>query len=181
MPQVRPAHRDDVPAILEIYNGAVLHTTASYDLEPVTLESRLEWFGQKEEGGWPVLVAEEGGEVVGFATFGPFRSKAGYDGTAEHSVYIREDVRGGGLGMALMAPLIAEARRMGLHVLVGGIDADNAGSLRFHERFGFVPVAHMPQVGRKFGRWLDLVFVQLILDGEEGGDGAAAHGPAASE
>ena len=70
---------------------------------------------------------------------------------------------------------------MGLHVLVGGIDADNAGSLRFHERFGFVPVAHMPQVGRKFGRWLDLVFVQLILDGGEGGDGAAAHGQAASE
>ncbi len=178
MPQVRPARHDDLPAILEIYNGAVLHTTASYDLEPVTLESRQEWFGQKEAGGWPVLVAEEAGEVVGFATFGPFRGKAGFDGTAEHSVYIREGVRGGGLGTALMAPLIAEARRMGLHVLVGGIDAENAGSLRFHGRFGFVPVAHMPHVGRKFGRWLDLVFVQLILDEEKSEGGAAPYGPA---
>lgn len=164
MPQVRPARRDDVPALLEIYNDAVLHTTASYDLEPVTLESRLEWYDQKVAGGWPVLVAEEAGEVLGFGTFGTFRGKAGFDATAEHSVYVREGQRGGGLGTALMVPLIAEARRMGLHVLVGGIDAENAGSLRFHERLGFVPVAHMPQVGRKFGRWLDLVFVQLILE-----------------
>lgn len=160
---IRPASRADVPAILEIYNDAVLHTTASYDLQPVSLESRLTWYDQKAAGGWPVLVAEQGGQVVGFATFGPFREKAGYAGTAEHSVYVRQGQRGGGIGGALMTPLIAEARRRGLHVLVGGIDAENAGSIAFHQRLGFETVAHMKQVGRKFDRWLDLVFMQLIL------------------
>lgn len=162
-PMIRPATRADVPAILEIYNSAVLHTTASYDLAPVSLESRYEWYDHRAAGGWPVLVAEEGGQVVGFSTFGPFREKAGYAATVEHSVYVREGLRGSGIGLALMHPLIAEAKRMGLHVMVGGIDADNAGSIAFHERLGFQQVAHMKQVGRKFDRWLDLVFMQLTL------------------
>ncbi|WP_291426539.1 GNAT family N-acetyltransferase [Deinococcus sp.] len=160
---VRAATREDVPAILDIYNEAVLNTTASYDLEPVSLESRLDWYDHKTRGGWPVLVAEQGGQVDGFATFGPFREKAGYAGTAEHSVYVRAGQRGSGLGLRLMQALIAEARKMDLHVLVGGIDADNAGSIAFHARLGFEQVAHMKQVGRKFDRWLDLVFMQLTL------------------
>lgn len=153
---VRPATRADVPAILEIYNHAVLHTTASYDLEPVSLESRLAWFDQRVRGGWPVLVTALDGEVTGWATFGPFREKPGYRFTAEHSVYVRHDCRGQGLGRAL-------------HSLVGGVDAGNAGSLAFHEGLGFRQVAHFREVGFKFGRWLDLVFLQLPLTGEGAG------------
>ncbi len=166
--QVRPALRTDVPAIWNIYNAAVLNTTASYDLEPVSLDSRLVWFDHKRQAGWPVLVAEVHGEVVGWATFGPFREKAGYAGTVEHSVYVHEDHQGQGLGLQLMTALMDEARRGGFHVMLGGVDAENAGSLAFHERLGFVPVARFREVGRKFGRWLDLVFVQLQLS--EGGD-----------
>lgn len=166
---VRPATRADVPAILEIYNHAVLHTTASYDLEPVSLESRLAWFDQRVRGGWPVLVTALDGEVTGWATFGPFREKPGYRFTAEHSVYVRHDCRGQGLGRALLLALIGEARGRGLHSLVGGVDAGNAGSLAFHEGLGFRQVAHFREVGFKFGRWLDLVFLQLPLTGEGAG------------
>ena len=161
---VRPATRADVPAILDIYNHAVLHTTASYDLEPVSLQSRLEWFDHKQAGGWPVLVAVGGGEVGGWATFGPFREKPGYRFTAEHSVYVRGGLRGQGLGRALLETLIVEAHGRGLHTLIGGVDADNAGSIAFHGRLGFTQVAHFRQVGHKFGRWLDLVFLQLTLE-----------------
>ncbi len=163
-PRVRPATRADVPAMLKIYNHAVLHTTASYDLEPVALETRLAWFDHKQVEGWPVLVLEEpGDEVIGWATYGPFREKPGYAGTVEHSVYVREDRRDSGLGRLLMLALIADARARGFHVMVGGVDADNVGSLAFHARLGFVQVAGFRQVGRKFGRWLDLAFVQLLL------------------
>ena len=160
---VRAATRADLPAITDIYNHAVLHTTASYDLEPVTLASRQDWFDEKAARGWPVWVAVTGEEVVGWATFGPFRAKPGYRFTAEHSVYVRDGLRGRGVGRALMLPLIAEARARGLHSLVGGVDAGNAGSLAFHERLGFERVAHFREVGHKFGRWLDLVFLQLPL------------------
>ncbi|MFK7601354.1 GNAT family N-acetyltransferase [Deinococcus sp. SM5_A1] len=163
-PVVRPATRADVPATLEIYNHAVLHTTASYDLEPVSLEMRLAWFDHKQEAGWPILVLEDAGEVIGWATYGPFREKPGYAGTVEHSVYIRDGLRGAGLGTLLMTALIENASAKGFHVMVGGVAADNAGSLAFHTRLGFVQVAHFRQVGRKFGCWLDLAFLQLVLN-----------------
>ncbi|PTA69754.1 GNAT family N-acetyltransferase [Deinococcus arcticus] len=167
---IRPATHGDVPAITEIYNHAVLHTTASYDLEPVTLAARRAWFDEKATGRWPVWVAQHGaGAVIAWATFGPFRAKPGYRFTAEHSVYVAPRAQGAGVGHALMTMLIASARQRGLHSLVGAVDADNAGSLAFHARLGFVPVAHFQQVGHKFGRWLDLVFVQLLL--EEAGEG----------
>jgi L-amino acid N-acyltransferase len=162
--QVRPAVHADVPAILDIYNHAVLHTTASYDLEPQALETRLVWFDLRMQEGWPVLVAEVGGRVVGWSTYGRFRDKPGYRHTVEHSVYIAPDVQATGLGTALMGPLIEQARQGGYHVMIAGVDADNVGSLRFHERLGFVQVAHFRQVGHKFGRWLDLVFLQLTLE-----------------
>lgn len=161
---IRDAQQGDVPAILDIYNDAVIHTTASYDLAPVSLESRLDWFNHKGQGGWPVLVAELGTEVVGWATFGPFREKEGYKHTVEHSVYVRNGQRGGGIGLALMKALIAEAKRRQLHVMIGGIDADNAGSIAFHKRLGFEDGAHLRQVGHKFDRWLNLVFMPLYLD-----------------
>ncbi|GGO28993.1 GNAT family N-acetyltransferase [Deinococcus humi] len=165
-PLVRPATRADVPATLEIYNHAVLHTTASYDLEPISLETRLDWFDRKRRAGWPVLVVVDGPRVMGWATYGPFREKLGYAGTVEHSVYIRDRLRGRGLGRLLMTALIDDARTAGFHVMVGGVDAANTDSLAFHARLGFVQVAHFRQVGRKFGRWLDLAFMQRHLSEE---------------
>ena len=161
---LRPATRADVPAILSIYNEAVLNTTASYDLAPSSVESRLNWFDAREQKGQPVFVWDQAGEVLGWASYGPFREKAGYAYTAEHSVYVSPAAQGKGLGRALLGALIEHARAAGLHVLVGGLDADNAASLGLHAALGFERVAHFRQVGRKFGRWLDLVFVELRLD-----------------
>lgn len=162
---VRAATPADVGVITAIYNEAVQHTTASWDLEPVSLPSRQEWYRRRTGDGWPVLVAEDGGEVVGWGALGPFRDKAGYLHSAEHSVYVRLSRRGGGIGSALLTALIEEARQRRMHVLIGGVSADNAGSVAFHERHGFVRVAHFREVGRKFDRWLDLIFLQLDLDG----------------
>lgn len=102
--------------------------------------------------------------MLGFATFGPFRPKAGYDRTAEHSLYLAPQARGQGVGTTLMRIMIDDARARGLHTLIGCLDAQNAASIAFHQRLGFVETARLPQVGRKFDRWLDLVFVQLFLD-----------------
>lgn len=162
--QVRPAVQADLPSILEIYNHAVTHTTASYDLEPQTLEERLAWFAARQHEGWPVLVAVQESRVVGWGSYGKFRDKPGYRHSVEHSVYIAPDVQGGGLGTALMRPLIERAKADGHHVMLGAVDAENAGSLRFHGRLGFEQVAHFRQVGHKFGRWLDLIFLQLLLE-----------------
>lgn len=167
---LRAATAADVPAVTAIYNSAVEHTTASYDLEPVSLTDRLAWFEHKVQAGWPVLVAEEDGEVVGWGSFGPFREKAGYRHTVEHSVYVRADQRGGGIGSALLETLVAEARSRALHVMIGGVDADNAASIAFHERHGFRVVGRLPQVGRKFDRWLDLVYLHLDLEVEPAAD-----------
>ncbi len=161
---VRSAERADLPAILDIYNHAVEHTTASYDLEPQTLAARTAWFETRQAQGWPVLVAVRAGLVVGWSSYGTFRDKPGYRHSVEHSVYVAPGVQGGGLGTALMRPLIARARQDGHHVMLGAVDAENAGSLRFHERLGFERAAHFRQVGHKFGRWLDMVFLQLLLE-----------------
>ena len=164
MPLIRPATREDVPALLDIYNWAVLNTTASYDHAPVSLEERQRWFDEKRAGGWPVLVAEDAGRVLGWSTYGPFRAKVGYRHSVEHSVYVAPEVQGRGLGSALLTPLIEGARAEGRHVMIAGVDAENALSLRFHERHGFRPVGRFSQVGHKFGRWLDLIFLERRLD-----------------
>jgi len=161
---IRPATRADLPAILAIYNDAVLHSTASYDLEPSTLEQRAAWFEARVSKGFPVLVAEVDGLVAAFGAYGPFRDKPGYRYTVEHTIYVEAGRRGQGIGRALLAALIARARATGLHAMVGGIDSENAGSLRFHLALGFVEVARFREVGHKFGRWLDIIFVELILD-----------------
>lgn len=164
--RIRPAVRGDVPAILAIYNDAVATSTASWDVEPVGLEERLARFDAQAAAGLPLLVADADGAVLGYATFGPFRPKAGYARTMEHSVYLAPDARGLGLGRRLMVELIAAAREAGVHALVGALDATNVVSLRLHAQLGFVEVGRLPQVGAKFGRWLDLVFVQLLLDAD---------------
>ena len=167
MPRIDSALDTHLPEILEIYNEVIVNSTAVYSETPVTLADRAEWLAARRAGGFPVLVAldEEDGTVAGFASYGDWRGGwSGYRHTAEHSVHVRRDCRGGGVGTALVEALCDHARRHGRHVLIGGIDADNEASLRLHEKAGFTAVAHFRQVGRKFGRWLDLVFVQRILD-----------------
>jgi len=164
MLEIREAHEGDLPAILEIYNDVVATSTAIYRDEPATLDDRHSWFAARKTERQPVLVATDGGTVVGFAAFGGFRPWPGYRFTVEHSVHVRADRRGQGVGAALMTPLIERAAALGMHVMIAGIDAENAPSIRFHERLGFTRVAHMREVGFKFGRWLDLVLMQRILD-----------------
>ncbi len=163
-PVIRRATAADLDTILAIYNDAVLTSTASWDDEPVTFENRVAWLEHHNTGRNGTFVAEVDGTVVGFAGYGTFRDKAGYSETVEHSVYLAAEARGRGLGTGLLSRLVDHARDHGLHVMIGGLSADNEASLRLHERLGFVEVARMPEVGRKFGRWLDLVMVQLLLD-----------------
>jgi phosphinothricin acetyltransferase len=163
--RIRDATPEDLPAILEIFNEVIANTTAVYFLQPTTLDERRAWFDARRRAGYPVLVADDGGAVLGFASFGEFRGVwPGYRYSVEHSVHVRADSRGRGLGRLLIESLFEPARALGKHVMIGGIDADNAASLGLHEALGFVRVAHMREVGHKFGRWLDLVFVQRMLD-----------------
>jgi len=165
--RIEPATEQDLPGILAIYNEVVANSTAIYSEVSSTLEQRVEWFRARTQAGYPVLIARDQLELVGFASFGEFRTFPGYRYTVEHSVHVRADRRGQGVGTALMRALIPIAHELGKHVMVAGIDADNTGSIRMHERLGFERVAHMPQVGAKFGRWLDLVFLSLRLDNAE--------------
>jgi L-amino acid N-acyltransferase len=165
--EIGEATEADLPAILAINNLAVAETTASWNYAPASLESRQAWFAGMTAKGDPVLAARRGGELVGYAYWGPFRPADGYIYTVENSVYVRKDLHGQGVGRLLMLELIARARAKGLHAIVAGIGAENAGSIAFHARLGFVEYARMPQVGAKFGRWMDLVLMQLMLDEDE--------------
>ncbi len=163
--RVRPATEADLPAILAIYNEVIANTTAAYVFEPHTLEMRQQWFAELKAGGWPVIVVESEGTIVGFGCIGVFRSKPGYKYTGEHTVHVHAEHRGKGIGRVLLSALIEEAKHMELRTLIGGIDSANAASIAFHASFGFVECARIKDVAYKFGRWLDLVFMQLILPG----------------
>ncbi|BBP61728.1 GNAT family N-acetyltransferase [Pseudomonas sp. St316] len=162
---IRNALPTDLPAIREIYNDAVLNTTAIWNEQLVDLGNRQAWLSARQSQGYPVLVIVDGEQnVLGYASFGDWRPFDGYRHTVEHSVYVRNDQRGNGLGPRLMAALIERARTCGKHVMVAAIESGNAASIRLHERAGFTVTGQMPQVGIKFGRWLDLTFMQLILN-----------------
>ncbi|MFD2172804.1 GNAT family N-acetyltransferase [Rhodobacter lacus] len=161
---IRPATPLDAAAIAAIYNAAVRETTAIWNTTEVDAADRADWIAARAASGLPVLVFEAAGAVLGYATYGPFRPQDGFCATVEHSVYLAAEARGAGRGAALMAALIAHARGAGVHVMVAAIDASNAPSMRLHERLGFAQVGVMPQVGQKFGRWLDLALLQLVLD-----------------
>ncbi len=163
MINIRHADIGDLPQILDIYNDAILHTTAVYDYEPHTLDMRRQWFEIKQQQGFPVFVAEEDGVIIGFSSIGPFRAWAAYKYSVENSIYVKDGQRGKGTGKLLMEPLIGNARALLYHTILAGIDADNEASIALHKQFGFVEVAHFKEVGFKFGRWLDLKFLQLIL------------------
>jgi phosphinothricin acetyltransferase len=160
---IREACEPDALGILRIYNDAVLHTTAIWNEQPSSLQARLAWLGERRQSDFPVLVATEGTDVLGYASFGAFRPWDGYRHTVEHSVYVDRAARRGGIGRALVEALIGHARAMDKHVMVAGIEAANEPSLKLHARLGFAEVGHLKSVGRKFGRWLDLVFMQLML------------------
>ena len=160
---VRDASEEDLPGILEIYNDAVLTTTAIWNSTPVDLEDRRAWLRQRRADGWPVLVAVERDQVLAYATFGPFRPHEGYRHTAENSVYVHRDAQGRGIGRTIMLPLIERARQTGKHALIGAIEAENAASLRLHSGLGFTEAGRLREVGTKFGRWLDLVTMQYLF------------------
>lgn len=166
MLQVHEAVEEDLPAILAIYNEVIATSTAVYALEPASLDERLAWLSARRTQGFPVLVAADGSrDVQGFSSFGEWRGAwPGYRYTVEHSVHVRVDRRGRGVGRVLVEALFPHARSLGKHVMIGGIDAANEASIRFHESLGFERVAHFREVGHKFGGWLDLVFVQRLLD-----------------
>ncbi len=156
------AHAD---AILDIFNDAILTSTALYDYQPRPRESMDGWFKVKQLNGFPVIGAvDERGTLLGFASYGTFRAWPAYKYSVEHSVYIHKDHRGKGLGLALMERLIAAARQRQVHVMVGGIDMGNHGSISLHEKLGFQHAGTIRQAGFKFGRWLDLGFYQRVLD-----------------
>lgn len=164
MIEIRSANTNDIPAMLEIYNEIILNTTAVWHYEAHTLEMRKEWFEQRQKEGFPIFVALEGEKMLGFSSYGPFRPWPGYKKTVENSVYVSADSRGRGVGKLLIPPLIEAAKQMGLHAMLAGIEAENEASIALHEKFGFVEVAHFKEVGWKFGRWMDLKFLELIID-----------------
>lgn len=165
---IRHAHADDLPAIQEIFNEVILNSTAVYTDTPVTLDNRRAWLQSRVDEGFPVLVAADAADdtrVLGFASYGPFRPAwPGYRHTVEHSVHVHAAHRGQGIGSALIRALMPLARGQQMHVMLGVIDAENEGSIRLHERLGFRQAGRLSQAGRKFGRWLDVVFVERRLD-----------------
>ena len=161
---VRPATEADLPGILDIYNDAVLHTTASYDYEPRTLEHRRTWFKDHQRDNYPVFVAvEKDGLVAGWSALNPYHARIGYRFTSENSVYVAANRRGQGIGRALLGPLLEAGKARGLHAILAVIDADNEASIRLHAQFGFEKVGLFKQVGFKFGRWLDVVYMEKLL------------------
>jgi len=152
-------------AILGIFNEAIANTTALYDYKPRTMETMTAWFEAKARGKYPVIGLEnDDKELMGFASYGQFRTQPAYKYTVEHSVYVNVLYRRRGLGQKLLLEAIAAAKRQDYHVLVGAIDAANSGSIALHERVGFTPCGIIRQAGFKFGRWLDLAFYQLVLN-----------------
>jgi len=162
--RVRPATHADLPAILDIYNEAVLNTVATADYEPQTLETRTEWFALRVRKGLPVFVAEgEDGRVVGWSSLSPYHGRVGYRFTVETSIYVAADRRGERIGTALLPPLIEAAKQGGLHALIASIDGTNEASIRLHAAFGFEKVGQLKEVITKFGRWLDVVYMERLL------------------
>ena len=160
---ISTATRQDLPEILTIYNEIIRHSTAVYTEVEMTAERGAAWFDAKRAGGYPFIVARDASGVTGFGTFGEFRAPPCYQYTVEHSVHVRADRRGLGIGRSLVIELMSLAAAMHKHVMIAGVDADNAVSIKLHESLGFINVGHFHEVGYKFGRWLDLVFLECRL------------------
>jgi phosphinothricin acetyltransferase len=163
---VRDATLEDAEDILAIYNYAAVHTTAVWTDGPADLASRRAWMSARQEAGYPVLVAMKGRDVVGFASFGDFRPFPGYRHTVENSIYVDQRLHRAGIGRSLMIALIERATLLNKHIMVAAIEGSNSASIALHESFGFAEVGRMPEVGCKFGRWLDMVLLQKQLAGD---------------
>lgn len=161
--QLRNAETRDLPLILNIMNDAILNTTAVYDYHARSAEFVAQWFEKKQQDGMPIIVCETTQGVVGYGTYGVFRPWHAYQYSVEHSIYMDKNFRGQGLGGKLLQHLITLATESDFHTMVAGIDAENVKSLTFHENHGFKEVGRIREVGFKFGRWLDLVFMQRML------------------
>ena len=164
MVTIRAGKEEDLPALLDICNHIIVNTTAVYHYQPHTMEMRKAWYDGRVKEGFPVFVAEDEGKVVGFSSYGPFRPWPAYKYTMENSVYVADDQRGKGIGKLLMEPLIRTAREKDVHAIIAVIDATNDASVQLHRSFGFEEVGHFREVGYKFDRWLDLTFMELVLD-----------------
>jgi phosphinothricin acetyltransferase len=160
---IRVAEQNDLDAITAIYNEVLLTSTAIYRDIPVTVEDRTEWWNLQREKGYPVIVAEADGKVLGFASFGDFRTWPGYRFTVEGTIHLTEAARRKGTGTMLLKEIIALAKGLGKHMLIAGVDAENAASLAFLTKMGFEQSAHLREVGYKFGRYLDLILLQYDL------------------
>ena len=157
---IRDATEADIAGLTAIYNEVIATSTAIYAEEPVAPGERRLWWRARLAQGYPVLVAHDTQGVIGFASFGEFRFPSGYRFTVEHTVHVRADARGRGTGVALVRALLERAAALGKHMMIAGVDAGNAGAIRFHERLGFERSAVLREVGHKFGRRLDLLFLQ---------------------
>jgi L-amino acid N-acyltransferase YncA len=160
---IRAAAEADLPAILAITNDAILNTTSSWNVHPTSLNARRQWLADRRAAGLPVLVGTIDGAVAGFGSYGSFRAWDGYRLTVEHSIYVDATFRRRGVGRLLLAALIDHATEAEMHIMMGVISADNEVSIALHEQFGFETVGRLPEVGRKFDRWLDLVLMQRTL------------------
>ncbi len=160
---IRDAVEADLPAIRDIYNHAVEHTTAIWNEVLIDVDNRRAWMELRRAKGFPVLVAERDGKVAGYASYGDWRAFDGYRHTVEHSVYVDKDCRGAGIGKLLLQALIEHARANGKHVMIAAIEAENTPSIRLHETLGFRMVGIHKEVGTKFGRWLDLAMMELMV------------------
>ena len=161
---IRPYQTEDTQAILDIINYNILHSTALYDYNIRTYEQQKAILDDKLAKKFPVIVAEANGQVVGFGMYSEFRFREAYKFTVEHSVYVANDYHGKGIGNLLLAELITLAKAQKLHTMIAVIDAENQGSVSFHEKFGFKTVGFIKESGYKFNRWLHSVFMQLILE-----------------
>lgn len=162
MPTLRLATKSDLPAINAIYNHYVLHSTCTYQTVPSTSEERETWFDQ-HGGKYPITVAEKDGGIIGWGSLSKFHPRQAYENSVEDSVYVHQDWHGRGIGSLLLADLIERARALGHHTMLGGIDADQKGSMALHAKFGFVECAVFKQVGYKQDRWLDVIWMQKML------------------
>ncbi|TDU81257.1 phosphinothricin acetyltransferase [Prosthecobacter fusiformis] len=160
---------EHLESIRAIFNEAIANSTALYEDDPRTAAFMEDWWAGKIKAGYPVLGAvNDEGVLMGFASYGAFRPHPGYKHTVEHSIYVDARFRGQGLGHQFLERIIAAAMAQGYHLMIGVIDADNAASIRLHERHGFTPCGHIREAGYKFGRWLDVVLYSLLLSPSDG-------------